>query len=530
MKINKISLQNFRAFDEPFELNLDGGKNLLLHGENGSGKSSIFTAIKRFFEERGDKIDDHRNHFAPATRAPEVRLHFKGKDPLGTEQELESHWDAADGHPLPVPNYQSNSPIPAHLRSILVDGSRRSGFVDYRMMLRTHLLSSPLPRVNWGPQNHNAIYGMERKGLEAQLFDLVTLVVLAGVRTTIAGGVETTIGTLMREVWEHRPAYRYKTDLRWANHYTNTFNQAFNAKLPELEAKLAKFLDAFEHHHLNVKFRPTSLTWDKPTLTLKGAELVPEITFRGKVVNDHPQCLNEARLSAIANCLFFAGVALSDNDFVNPNYPRFLVLDDALIGLDLENRLPILRILTSETFKNYQIFLLTHDRVWFDLACGHLRENNCWLHKELLAEESTGKLIPRLRSAEADLDRARRHLANGDLKAAAVYARSAYEWRLRHVCKEFGVEIPFKPDADKIGAGVLWDGIIKRQRDRENQRTHGSQVSDFVPKSLEVAVETMRSTVLNRLSHANSSGLVNAEVNAAIDTVQMIHDHTFLKK
>ena len=32
MKITKISLQGFRAFDEPFELDLDGGKNLLLHG------------------------------------------------------------------------------------------------------------------------------------------------------------------------------------------------------------------------------------------------------------------------------------------------------------------------------------------------------------------------------------------------------------------------------------------------------------------------------------------------------------------
>lgn len=56
MKITKISVQSFRAFDEPFELDLDGGRNLLLHGENGSGKSSIYVALKRFFEERGDDI------------------------------------------------------------------------------------------------------------------------------------------------------------------------------------------------------------------------------------------------------------------------------------------------------------------------------------------------------------------------------------------------------------------------------------------------------------------------------------------
>lgn len=37
MKITRFGLQSFRAFDENFELDLDGGKNLLLHGENGSG-------------------------------------------------------------------------------------------------------------------------------------------------------------------------------------------------------------------------------------------------------------------------------------------------------------------------------------------------------------------------------------------------------------------------------------------------------------------------------------------------------------
>ena len=33
MKITKVTLQSFRAFDEPFELNITGGKNLLLYGE-----------------------------------------------------------------------------------------------------------------------------------------------------------------------------------------------------------------------------------------------------------------------------------------------------------------------------------------------------------------------------------------------------------------------------------------------------------------------------------------------------------------
>ena len=59
---------------------------------------------------------------------------------------------------------------------------------------------------------------------------------------------------------------------------------------------------------------------------------------------------------------------------------------------------------------------------------GHLREKDGWLHRELLADESAGQLVPKLKASESDLGRAKTHLANGDMKAAAVYARSAFEW------------------------------------------------------------------------------------------------------
>jgi len=527
VKITKISLQNFRAFDEPFDLDLDSGKNLLLYGENGSGKSSIYFALKRFFEERGDDVAKHRNYFSPDTRTPHVRVHIKGRDAAGSDHDQAFHWDVADGHPLPVPKDPATAPISNELRSLLVDGARRAGFLDYRMMLRTHLLSNPLSRSNRGPSIHDIIYGAESKGLEAQLFDLVSLVILAGVRVTTAGGGETALGSLTRKIWENRPQYRYANMLRNANWHANAFNEAFNAKLPELETKLAEFLGYFANHQLSIKFQPVALAWDKPTLQLTGAELVPQITFRDKEVADHHHFLNEARLSALATCLFLAGVVLCDNDYANPAYLRFLVLDDALIGLELQNRLPVLSILTSDAFKHYQIFLFTYDRVWFDLARGQLPEQNGWLHRELIADESTGRLIPRQKPSESELERARKHLANGDLQAAAVCARSALEWKLRNVCEHRGIKISFRRDPDKITVGALWDGIIARQREREALRQGGSQVPDFIPAALESAVETMRSTVLNKLTHTGATGLVHSEVATAIATVESVFAHGF---
>ena len=527
MKITKICLEGFRAFDEPFDLDLGEGKNLLLHGENGSGKSSIYLAMKRFFEEQGDDVEKHRNHFSPANRKPYVHVHIKGDDTSGNHLDVEFQWDVIDGHPLPVPKDPNTAPINEEMRSLLVEGARRAGFLDYRGLLKTHLLSSPLPRIKSDSKIHKIIYGAPADGFEAQLFDLVSFVILAGVRVTIPGGSVSTIGTLIRKVWENRPSNRRQNELRRANDHANIFNQAFNSKLQELENKLKEFLDFFDNHQLTIKFQPISLSWDKKSLNLKGAELIPQITFRGKAVTEHHQFLNESRLSAIATCLFLSGVFLSDNDYVNPAHLRFLVLDDALIGLELQNRLPILRILTSDTFKNYQIFLLTYDRVWFDLARGHLPEKNGWIHKELLADESSGKLIPKWRPCKSDIETAKAHLDNGDLKAAAVYARSAFECYLNNVCVKNGIKIPFKDDLNKVGAGMLWDGIIERQRDREVKISKGAQLKQFVPKQLLEAVDIMKSTVLNKLSHSGACSLVRSEVEFAIKTVEKVIAHEF---
>ena len=50
MKISNIEIKNFRAFYGTYQIALTKkGKNLLVYGENGSGKSSLYMALKLFF-------------------------------------------------------------------------------------------------------------------------------------------------------------------------------------------------------------------------------------------------------------------------------------------------------------------------------------------------------------------------------------------------------------------------------------------------------------------------------------------------
>ena len=49
MRIEKIQINNFRAFYGENIFQIDG-KNCLIYGENGSGKSSFYMALKMFIE------------------------------------------------------------------------------------------------------------------------------------------------------------------------------------------------------------------------------------------------------------------------------------------------------------------------------------------------------------------------------------------------------------------------------------------------------------------------------------------------
>ena len=84
--------------------------------------------------------------------------------------------------------------------------------------------------------------------------------------------------------------------------------------------------------------------------------------------------LNEARLSAIGLVVYLAGLLISVP--TTSTYPKLLVLDDVLVGLDMANRLPVLDIL-EHYFADWQIILLTYDRVWYEMVQVEI-ENRDW--------------------------------------------------------------------------------------------------------------------------------------------------------
>lgn len=69
-KIDKLYINNFKFFDAGKQIDL-GGKNLLLFGENGSGKSSVYWSLYTLLECAFKEEDEITKYFKPINEHPQ---------------------------------------------------------------------------------------------------------------------------------------------------------------------------------------------------------------------------------------------------------------------------------------------------------------------------------------------------------------------------------------------------------------------------------------------------------------------------
>ena len=376
MKITKVEIKHFRGFPGPavYTFDLPGGKNLLLYGENGSGKSSLYHALDQLLN-----IDSQAPPFSELAN-------LFGKD--------ENDQDVADGH---VTVYLDNR-LPISLSwpqsgvrptsPILIDAATRKGFLEYRSLLRTNFVES---------------------SLEDRLFQLAVEVLLARILIPL-GGTLRTVGEYWKDV--HTPATHYPQDLRPTEDAINQFNQAFKAVLPDIERKATELLDYFAGHHLKLQLEFDDLIYNKQQRRIENQALRLRVEFNGISILRHETLLNEARLSALALALYLASVLLSNPapGGAVPDPLKLLVLDDVLIGLDLSNRLPLLEILEKH-FGDFQVILSTYDRVWFEPAHLQTLSSGKWSYAELFSNwlGDPGYEIPVLKTDQGFIKQAKAH-------------------------------------------------------------------------------------------------------------------------
>jgi wobble nucleotide-excising tRNase len=253
----------------------------------------------------------------------------------------------------------------------------------------------------------------------------------------------------------------------------------------------------------------------KATKKLTGMTIQPDIEYNGHKVDKHEEFLNEARLTALGLCMFLAALKLADSNPAAADPLRLLVLDDVLIGLDLNNRLPLLECLRQE-FPNHQTILLTYDELWFNMAREYTEKWGTWRSAEMFAELTgpNDSPIPRLKDTTDDLTVATHYLNTNEMRPAAVYVRSAFESKLRTICEGKHVKLDFKQDPKKVSADMLWNAILARHA------AMFAQGKEFLDPGIIPGIEATRSQVLNRLAHDRGVGLTRQDVFSAIDSMR----------
>ena len=464
MRITKIELKNFRAFYGAYQIDLHkAGKNLLVYGENGSGKTSLYQALKRFLEssEGGHQFKPHQNIFNSDDGYIKLHLQADAQSKQDTYEWSETVKDETS-------------------EELLIEASRAKGFLDYKDLLGTHYLHREKDIVN--------------------VFDLL-------VKTLLGNTVSRETDRSLAEDWasiQPPPDQSAIDQIAYLEEQIANFNDELANRLTDLQTKASEILGKFGYNvAFDLDFQGITYNIDDKRLDNQGILLT--VKFFDKDIPEHHRFLNEAKLSAIAIAIYFSSILLQPTSAL-----KILALDDVLIGLDMSNRLPVLDIL-DEYFADYQIFLTTYDKAWYEIVKQRTTHEGKWKAVEFYFRQTDEYEIPVYAENKAYLDKAREYLDGNDYKACAIYLRTAFEVMIEEFCDAKRLPVRYRRNRDKLQSQDFWDPIKI-----ENQK------SNFLDPLLIRDIELYRSRILNPLSHTTITNIPKKEIEDALEAVERL--------
>lgn len=475
MKITKIDLVNFRGFPGTavYDFEFGNANNLFIYGENGSGKSSFFLAFQEFFNNR---------------RGAKPFTNFKNNaDPTNTDGRITVHFDDGSQH-----TWADSAERPITL-SPVVQTANQVGCFDYRSLLETNFT---------------------HKGDEVDLF-LIAVETLVPHLEIPLGGRSVRIGELWRRVLSAKPRTHHVGNLRSCEEALKRFNDGFEPIITPLINKATDLLATHFDPQLSLGAAYQKIRYNEVTRNYENTELILSVRRAGSELLRHHNILNEARLSAIGLVIYLAGLLISVPAV--STYPKVLVLDDVLVGLDMANRTPVLAIL-SQHFADWQTVLMTHDQVWYEMVMMDPGATK-WSAYELWLSDDGVTPIHRRWGCNANffLDRAQLHLDNHDHRAAGLYARAGFEWKVKAFCNDHSVMVPYSKDPRKLKIEAAW--VAAKNKALKLADDSGDATKRPRLANLFATVDSAKKVVLNPLSHSTPQPLTKAEVENAINAV-----------
>lgn len=539
--ITNIQFVNYKAFynDVP-ENNIDipFGKNVLLYGENGSGKSSIYEGLKQFFNSANSIVEEIPSRHIRVPKFYEVTVNEGADDEFKDQKQSEvavkltfTDSDTSTEQKIfGVPNENVKG------TKYISNANLLNSFLSYRELLKTYLMDNLRDREEF------------RKKLGILLFEVI-----------LAKNINSATQKTYSQSWDDLflPKVWYKEEnlekfitgtkydigkinliLEQILHY---FDSSLNVQLVITDAEI-------EYHHSEREGR-----FGKYPVV--GVDLL--VLLNGNnVENDeenHLTVLNEARLSSLAISIYLA--TLVNTPQQNFDY-KILFLDDIFIGLDMGNRKPLLQILSEfkkplttpiqdgeigkivevlsvndgivqtedePFFSDYQIFITTYDRHWFEISRQYFEANqkSKWHFVEMFIDTTTHNFsIPFILPYQAKLEKAESYLHKHDYRACASYLRALCEEELQRILPN---HLKYFTDKNQQGnietkGAILNDLLINFAKFCELEN---------IPFNDYNFLKTHKNHLLNTLSHNDiSSPIYKKEL---IETLQAIKNISLIQ-
>lgn len=503
-KIESITFKNFKFFygcEENEESNklILGRKNLLLYGENGSGKSSVYWALYTILQssiksEDNDVIkyfdssnpENLRNRFASDSEASGLSICFSDEGKRQNIREISDSNVNTINDVFTIKTLLSSDFINYKYLSKIYD-FRNSETIDLFPLFERDLFQYIDLEEEYKDENEMLLDG---KTFASDWWQNI-------INTPDKLPHNTNIVSVSSN--------QYK---RFKNTIIPRFCELLKRYLNTITEKANEYLEKEFNCPFRLKFDFNKLVCDynrsismrakdgklySPQILLEIRyihELLDEI--KSKVEKPHT-FLNEAKLTAIGLSI---RLAMLDVKLKNSGGGKILVLDDLLVSLDMSNRDAVLDIILKKA-SDFQLLILTHDRAFYNIAklrIGNMNTAEAWVFKEMYHKQHccTDIPVPVIVNPSSYLSCAEKHLNSFDYPACANYLRKECE---RVLCKLLPVNLTKSLPNDGESKLLPLERLIN------NFKTLcGSMSVDFKP--YEKLIEH-KNLLLNPLSHDN---------------------------
>ena len=432
--ISKIRIDGFKAFPKPFELDLDG-RHLLMYGENGSGKSSIFYALHTLLQSQCNPTKckkyfdvSHKESIVNAftsTTDPKVEMEFEGSDVVYSVS-LAGYKESVSQPISPLRDLNGQCVFINHKFLFNVFSFRNSQYIDLFPVFIKDILPFVLTR--------------DKSEFISEIYDEVML----GIRKRGPRRIDSSFNARIQKFNEET---KHVVDLISTN-APKTASKIYNDHFRNVEERELNISLGYDWNDDNIP-EPNKSYWlrygrryqivenagvKKEVLVSRILEILqPSITLKiEEKQSDGSYCpiekpqtyFNEAKLTAIALSIRFALL-----DLVSAPNGRFMALDDMLISLDMSNRAKVVDFLLSISDK-YKIYLFTNDKSFFEYI-KYKSDSSTWLYKEIYMQDDTKK--PYLRNSKTYLGNAEHFIRQHEYEIAGNFLRKEAE----SFCKDF---------------------------------------------------------------------------------------------